>query len=182
MINGGIRIVAVWTSHPGLEELLSDVVELQRFHKTSRTWKIKELAAVLFGSSAPFPAFLSHAHRGAVAQNSLAARSGMDHYKTFGHRVVFVPFFFSLTITEEHLPHISSLSALQTRPNSFLLFCVKGSSSSWKSCVFSGICMMEHSSVQMAVCICINKYLWSQLQRCDAKIILFLGTRENFKI
>lgn len=40
---------------------------------------------------------------------------------------------------------------------------------------------MEYSSVQMAVYIYINKYLWSQLQGFDAKIILFLGREENFK-
>lgn len=42
--------------------------------------------------------------------------------------------------------------------------------------------MMEYSSVQMAVYIYINKYLWSQLQGSDAKIILFLGREENFKV
>lgn len=59
MINGGIRIVAVWTPHPVLEELLSDVAELQRFRKTSRTWQIEELAAVSFGSSVPFLVFFA---------------------------------------------------------------------------------------------------------------------------
>lgn len=59
MINAGIRIVAVWPCHPVLEELLSDVVELQRFHKTSRTWRIKKLAAVSFGSSVPFLLFFA---------------------------------------------------------------------------------------------------------------------------
>lgn len=57
MINGGIRTVTVWTSHLVLEELLSDVAELQRFHKTSRTWQIEKLAAVLFGNPVPFLVF-----------------------------------------------------------------------------------------------------------------------------
>lgn len=41
--------------------------------------------------------------------------------------------------------------------------------------------MMESSSVQMSVYIYINRYLWSQLQGFDAKIILFLGRWGEFQ-
>lgn len=67
------------------------------------------------------------------------------------------------------------LECVTDRANQFWLFYVKGSSGSCKCCVFSEICMMESSSVQMSVYIYINRYLWSQLQGFDAKIILFLG-------
>lgn len=179
MINAGIRRVAVWPSHPVLEELLSDVVELQKFHKTSRTWRIKKLAAVLFGSCVPFLLFFPiHTEvllpsipwlpvLGCISTRHLGTGC-FCHFFFFGHH---------RGTSASHL----ILECVTDRAKQFLLFCVKGSSSSWKSCVFSGISRMEYSSVWMAVYICINKYLWSQLQGFDAKIILFLGRGENFK-
>lgn len=104
MINGGIRIVAVWPSHPELEELLCDVVELQRFHKTSRIWKTKELAAVLFGNSAPFLLFFPMHTEVLLPSVPWLPVLGCITTRHLGTGC-FCPFF-SLAITEEHLPHI----------------------------------------------------------------------------
>lgn len=178
MINGGIRIVAARTPHPALEELLSDVLELvTKISWNQQNSEDKEIGSCFIWQFCSFSAFLSHTHRGAVAQYSLAASSGMYHYKTFGHIWVLLSLFSFGHHRGTSASHLI-LEYITDRAKQFLLFYVKGSS--WKSCVFSGICMMEYSSVQIAVYIYINKYLWSQLQGFDAKI-LFLGRGENFK-